>query len=179
MLRLPQRVARGNDSRVLQEIRMSALGKPGPYGFWIALAMAASLTACNDDTATSGAGKPPANRYSMRPTVASLDVTRVDMGTAVGPDGSVHNPSITFKPTDTVYVAVTTQRFGRDIALKARWTYQDGTVVKEITKTISPTDTLVTDFQISNDAGWPAGRYKVEIFVGDQKTAVTEYTVVP
>jgi len=157
---------------------MSAFRKPGPYAFWIALAMASSMTGCNNDTATSGASKRPANGYSMRPTVTVIDVTKANLGTAVGSDGSISNASVTFKPTDTVYVAVTTERPGRDIALKARWTYQDDSVVKEITKTISPTDTLITDFQITNDAGWPVGRYKVEIFVNDQKAAVTDFTVI-
>lgn len=145
-----------------------------PLPLILAIAIAIGLGACNN-TAPAPTAK-PAQAIAV---TAPIDVTRLILGTAIGPDGTIAQPTATFKPADTIHAAVTTERAWHDVALKARWTFQDSSVVNETTKTISPTGTLVTDFQLTNDAGWPIGRYKLEILVNDQLAAVTEYTVNP
>ncbi len=143
---------------------MSVIRKPGPYVLWIALATTFIMTACDQH-----AGAPTAGKHAPMPlAISPIDVTRIDLGASVNPDGTVSNPVATFKPADTIYAAVTTVRPGHGIALKAKWMFQDGTTFKEITKTINPTDTLVTDFQVSNGDGWPVGQYKVTILVNDR-----------
>jgi len=162
---------------------MTVHRKPGQYALWIALAVAASLSACNNDTAASSANPAPTKSNPLGPvigaTITPIDVTRIDLGTSVNPDGTISKPTATFKPTDTVYAAVTTERPGHDIVLKARWVFQDDSVIKEVTKIISPADTLVTDFQVTSATGWPTGRYKVQVYVYSQMAAVTEYAVSP
>lgn len=164
---------------------MSATRNPSPSAVGMAaVAFAFNLAACNNNAPTSAA-HPHARSMVGHNAVPAIDVTKLELGTAVNPDGTIAQPVATFKPTDTVHVAVTTQRPGHDIALKARWVFQDDSVVKDVVKTISPTDTMVTDFQLTNDAGWPAGRYRVQVFVNDQPdgfnhmVAITEYAVIP
>ena len=163
---------------------MSATRKLAPSVPCIAFAIVFNLAACNNN-APGPTAHPRAKSMVVRNAVPAIDVTKMELGTAVNPDGTIRQPVATFKPTDTVYVAVTTQRPGHDIALKARWVFQDDSVIKDVTKTISPTDTMVTDFQLTNDAGWPVGRYRVQVFVNDRPdgfshmVAITEYAVNP
>ncbi len=157
---------------------MSVFGKHAPLALWIALTIA-SLSGCNNDAGAPAGNPQTAKPHTMQAVIPLIDVTMIQLGNALGADGKIGKPTAIFKPTDTVYVAATTERPGHNIALKAKWTFQDDTVVKEITQTISPTDTLVTHFQIANDSGWPTGRYKLEIQVNGQTAAVTEYTVNP
>lgn len=141
----------------------------------LALAVVTSLTACNQNAAAPTAGKHAAAPFVPPP----IDVTRINLGSAVAADGTISEASATFKPTSTIYAAVTTERSAQKVGLRARWTFQDGTVVKDETKVISPTGELVTDFQTVNISGWPLGRYKFEILIKNQAVAVTEYDVAP
>ncbi len=152
---------------------MSAIRKPGRYA-WIAVATALILAACdNAPTTTTHARAPAAKKHG----IPMIDVTRIDLGTAIGADGRISQQTTVFKPTDTVYAAVTTERPGHGIVLKATWYFDESSLIKEVSQTVSPTDTLVTDFHLVNDAGWPIGRYKIEIQVDGQIAAVTEYNV--
>jgi hypothetical protein len=160
---------------------MSAYLRSGPNAIWIVFATAIGLAGCDDQS-----GAPPPQRAqppAMTRVIAPIDVTKVDLGRAVKPDNTISQPTASFKPTDTIFAAVTTERPGHDIKLKARWLFQDESVIKETTQTINPTDTLVTDFQVVNGAGWPVGWYKLEILINDEPdghnhtVAVTQFEV--
>src|SRR4029453_2038195 len=118
------------------------------------LLLAAGLgTAC-----TRQAAPPPATQDAVR-------VTDVDLGLRVGADKRVTDKTDSFSPSETIYVSVRTEGAVPSATLKARWTFQDGQVVKESSQTIAPTGTAVTEFHVSNSAGWPKGSYKVEVFL--------------
>ncbi|MEP7098349.1 MAG: hypothetical protein ABI748_11855, partial [Dokdonella sp.] len=82
-----------------------------------ALVSVLALAGCkkNDDTAAAPiATTPTVDTMPTTPTVATTamaataGVVSLDFGTAVGADKKISAPADTFKPTDTVYAAVTT-----------------------------------------------------------------------
>ena len=112
---------------------------------------------------------PPAPAPTLAPVTtapaASVRVTSVDLGRALGPDKNVSEKAETFKPTDTIYATVGTDGSSSAATLKAKWSFQDGQTVNESSQTIAPTGPAVTEFHISKPSGWPKGGYKVEIFL--------------
>lgn len=98
-----------------------------------------------------------------------VKVAEITLGRAIAPDGTIVDDSRTnmFWVTDTFYVSVATTGSAPSVRLKARWLSQDGTVVSESTKTITPQGPMATAFQASPSDRWPAGDYKVEVFLND------------
>jgi len=154
---------------------MSAARRTAATAACLALAIAASgLTGCGNRTPPPE----PTRTSKFRPRVITpIDVVRIDLGTAANPDGTITTLTSSFKPNDTIIAAVNTQRPGHGIKLTARWMSDDGTVIKEQSKTIDPANQAVTDFQVTNDAGWPSGQYKLEMQVNGQAVAVTSFSV--
>lgn len=102
------------------------------------------------------------------PGQGNVTVTGMTLGRSLAPDETIAEKSQTnlFWTNDTFYVSVTTEGSAPSATLKVRWTYQDGTVVGESTKTISPTGPTITAFQASNPPErWNPGDYKVEVFL--------------
>lgn len=96
----------------------------------------------------------------------ALDVSGVALGRSIGPDNRVVDEVGDFAPTDTVYASVETTGTGSG-TLSARWTFEDGQVVDEGSQSVSGAS--VTEFHVSNPAGWPAGHYEVVISLdGDE-----------
>ena len=131
----------------------------------------------------SGCGKkqaapPPAPAPAPAPApVASVTVSTIQLGNAIGADKRVVTPSAEFRPADTIYASVSTSGASASTALAATWTYQDGQVVHQESVTIAPTGDAVTAFQISKPDGWPAGDYRVEITVDGQPVGGASFRV--
>ena len=66
---------------------------------------------------------------------------------------------------------MTTSGSSASTPIRALWTYQDGQVVSDDTQTISGTGSDMTEFHIAKPDGFPAGGYKLEIFI-DGRTAM-------
>jgi hypothetical protein len=96
----------------------------------------------------------------------ALDVGGVALGRSIGSDMRVTEEVGDFAPTDTIYASVETTGTGSG-TLSARWTFEDGQVVDEGSQPVSGAG--VTEFHVSNPAGWPAGHYEVVISLdGDE-----------
>ena len=106
-----------------------------------------------------------------------VTVTAVEMGRAVGGDKRVTDKTDEFKPNDVIYASVVTSGTSANSTLKARWTYQDGQVVEESEQAIAPTGDAATEFHISKPDGWPAGKYRVEVFLDGSPTQAKDFTV--
>lgn len=148
----------------------------------LALALTASLAACKKDEpvpAPDVSAAPPAAVPAPMPAEApaAVTVTKFDLGNAVGTDMTIAAPSTVFKPTDTIYGAVATTGSAPTVAIKTKWSYQDGSVVNETTQILNPTGPAVTDFHIAKPDGWPVGKYKVEVFVDGKPAGATDFTV--
>jgi hypothetical protein len=124
------------------------------------------------------------NRSSQNPgttgttgTDVGVRVSQVDVGRSLTADKTIGDKTDSFKPTDTIYASIITEGTSSAATLKARWTYQDGQVVDESTQTIAPTGNARTEFHISKPDGWPAGKYKLEVFLNGTPVATKDFTV--
>ena len=108
---------------------------------------------------------------------APFKVVAVDLGKAINADKKIAQPTATFATTDTIYAVVTTEGAAPSVALKARWTYEDGQLVNESAQTIAPSGAAATEFHITKPSGWPTGKYKVEISANGAAVSAREFVV--
>ena len=159
--------------------------KPSPLATVAALAVALSLGACKRDepvTTTAPAPAPTAPAPTTpAPAPAAAVVTAVDLGSAVDAQGRVVAGTSTFATTDTITASVMTATGSSTGSatgtLGARWTFEDGQVVNQESKTFEFTGPGVTNFQISKPDGWPVGRYRVEISLDGQVVQTRDFEV--
>jgi hypothetical protein len=137
-----------------------------------AVLLSAGLGAACSRPATT----PPATQGAVA-VKPSVQVTDVDLGLGVSSDKRVTDKTDSFRPSETIYVSVRTKGTAPSATLKARWTYEDGRVVRESSQTIAPTGTAVTEFHVSNPAGWPKGAYQVEVFLDGSSVETESFKV--
>ncbi len=95
-------------------------------------------------------------------------------------DANGKNPATTFEPSDTFYAVVDLANAPDDTTVKAVWTAvaADGVapnhVIDEATLT-SGGGTL--QFNLTNDKMWPAGKYKVDLYLNDKLDRTLEFEV--
>jgi hypothetical protein len=89
----------------------------------------------------------------------------------------VQAPTTSFGPKDTIYASVATTGAAPSKTITAKWSFQDGQVVKQDSQAIAPTGPAATEFHISKPSGWPAGKYKVEIAVDGSPAGTQEFEV--
>ena len=106
----------------------------------------------------------------------TLDVSDVALGRSIGTDMRVTEEIGDFAPTDTIYATVETSGTGSG-TLSARWTFEDGQVVDEGSQSVSGAG--VTEFHVSNPAGWPAGHYEVVISLDGDEVERAGFDVAP
>jgi hypothetical protein len=104
-------------------------------------------------------------------------VQRIDLGNIIGADKKVPAPSLTFKPSDTIYASILTEGVASSASLGVRWTFQDGQVVDESAQSIAPTGPAVTEFHVAKPDGWPAGKYKIEVSANGKPAGALDFTV--
>ena len=107
----------------------------------------------------------------------ALRVTDVTLGRAVGGDKAITDRTETFQPNDTIYASVATEGSASSATLRARWTFEDGQVVDESTRTIASNNRERTEFHISKPNGWPTGKYKLEVFLDDRSVETKNFEV--
>lgn len=129
---------------------------------------------------TGGCGKkadaPAAVPPPPTPAVA-LRVTSVDVGKSLTADKAVASPTDDFMPRDTIFVSVATEGAASSATLVARFTFQDGQLVDEATRTIAPTGMARTEFHVFKPSGWPEGKYKVEITLNGAPAGSKDFEV--
>jgi hypothetical protein len=136
----------------------------------VILALACSKKAQERDTAP--APPPPA---PPPPAAAGIQVSEVQLGTAIGDDKRVTAPTEAFKPTDTIYVSIATAGSAPKATLTSRVTFEDGQVVDESSQEVSGAG--VTEFHLSKPDGWPAGRYSVEVLLDGKSVSTRSFAV--
>ncbi|MDX2167798.1 MAG: hypothetical protein SF182_12065 [Deltaproteobacteria bacterium] len=137
----------------------------------------AAVAACKKEEAPPPApATAPAAPQAAAP--AAFAVTSLDLGKQLGPDKKVTESLTVFAAGDTIYASVGSTGASPNVALKARWTYEeDGQLVNESVQTIAPTGPAVTEFHIGKPSGWPPGKYKVVISANDQPVQSKMYEV--
>jgi hypothetical protein len=131
----------------------------------LCVALLIAAAACRGKGATTTAG------------TASVRVTDVTLGRSVSGDKAIADRTESFKPNDTIYASVGTDGSSPSATLRAKWTFEDSQIVDESTRTIAPNGLERTEFHISKPNGWPAGKYKVEVFLNDQAAGTKSFEV--
>ena len=158
--------------------------KTHPLNLALMLALAGTLaiTGCRkkDTDVDTAANRPidtmPAESAPM-PSAATLSVSGVDLGTAVGADNRIASPVTTFAGRDTIHASVATDGMATGSTVTTRWTFQDGQVVHEEKKSVTTTGPAMHDFSISKPDGFPVGKYKLEVMVDDTTVQTREFEV--
>lgn len=140
----------------------------------LCLALAIHVTACQKKTSETSS-----TSYSEKSTTetSAIKVTNVDLGRSIGGDKHVTDATTSFSPNDMIYASIQTSGTGPNTTLQVKWTYQDGQVVEESSQTIAPTGDQATEFHISKPDGWPAGKYKAEVYLDGQLVQTKEFEV--
>jgi hypothetical protein len=117
-----------------------------------------------------GAGMPGGDASAM------VTFGSVELGSTVDASNKVVASGTSFAPKDTIYASVDTSGSG-NATLAAKWSYQDGQVVHEDSKTLDTAGPQTTAFMISKPSGFPAGNYKVEISLNGSQVASKDFSV--
>ena len=104
-----------------------------------------------------------------------LHFSTLQVGRSVNGDHTVAIHTTRFKPTDTIYASVLTDRTGAS-TIVARWSY-GGKVITETQKKVSYKGPGATEFQFESADGFFEGDYKVEILVDGQSVASRDFRV--
>jgi hypothetical protein len=104
-----------------------------------------------------------------------LNVSSVQLGKSVNPDGSVNAHTTGFKPNDTVYAAVITEGQGSG-TIAVKWLYGSQTLNEESRK-VSYNDHAATSFKLQSGNGFFPGPYKVEVLVDGKTIDTREFRV--
>ena len=120
---------------------------------------------------------PPPPPVTQAPAPAPVAVASVQMGTAIGADNRISAGTNTFKPTDTIYLSVTTQGEQGGKALAARFTFENGQVVHESSQALPAGANVVTEFHIAKPDGFPPGNYAVAVTLDSQPVASQAFAV--
>ncbi|MBV6523028.1 MAG: hypothetical protein MNPFHGCM_03195 [Gemmatimonadaceae bacterium] len=111
----------------------------------------------------------------------SPSVSAIALGRHLGSNNVVSDTASVFGRRDTIYVSVTVQNAAPTSALTAKWTFQTGQLVDSTSQAIARTDatnaTTVTEFHISKKSAWPAGKYKVEIWLDGATVGSRDFQV--
>lgn len=151
----------------MASIRAATLGVAG------VLSMLA-LGACSKTDETRMADSPAAAVPMTPENTSMLEVGDIDMGRHIGLDQKITDKTDDFAPNDTIFAAVDTKNAGSG-KLTARWTSEDGRVVNEETKMISPSGDATTAFYIVAPA--TAGKYTLHVLLNDSEVKTKDVTV--
>jgi hypothetical protein len=153
-----------------------------------------ALSACgkNDEsTAPAPSATPPAAATAPAPAAPASSSTApmamnnapagvtfgsVELGSTVDANNKILASGTSFAPKDSIYASIDTSGSG-NAALAVKWTYQDGQVVHEDSKTLNATGPETTAFMISKPGGFPAGNYKVDISLNGNQVASKDFSV--
>ena len=134
-------------------------------------ALALALAGCKRQESAPAAGTPPVSA----PT--PFRVVSVDVGKTIDGGKRISAPAAEFAPSDTVYTSIVSEGASPQVTIVARWTYEDGQLVKEDTQVIAPNGPAATEFHIAKPDGFPEGKYKVEVTANGKPAGSREFQV--
>ena len=132
---------------------------------WLCLALLVVAAACKKSETTTGTSTAP------------VRVTDVSLGRAIGGDKAITDSTDKFKPNDTIYASVATDGSAASATLRAKWTFEGGQTVDDSSRTIAPSGNARTEFHIAKPDGWPAGKYKLEVFLNNESVKTKDFEV--
>lgn len=148
----------------------------------LSLSAVLALSACGKHEAATppAATAPPAAAEPATPppatAPAAVSFSAVQLGSKVDASNKIAASGDSFAANDTIYASVDTSGSG-NATLAAKWSYQDGQVVHEDSKSITASGPETTAFMISKPSGFPAGNYKVDVSLNGQQVASKDFSV--
>jgi hypothetical protein len=139
--------------------------------------LALGLTAVTLAGCKKAAPTPQGETGAAAPAAAEFSVKGLEVGKQIGADKRIGSSTTTFAPRDTIYVSVATEGAAPSKTISAKWSFQDGQVVKETTEIVTPSGPAATEFHIAKPSGWPVGKYKVEISVDGSPAGSKDFEV--
>jgi hypothetical protein len=106
-----------------------------------------------------------------------LRVSSIDLGRELTAEKAVATPVQVFGPRDTVYASIATLGISRGNQVGIRFIYQTGQLVFQSSQPVMAIGPSRTEFHIWRNAGWPLGRYRVDVFVDSVPAGSREYEV--
>ena len=106
---------------------------------------------------------------------APLQLDTIQVGRALSSDNRIGQPTINFRPDDTIYVSVLTTDTGSG-TVGVKWMYGDR-VISEPSKEVSYKGAAATEFHIQNSGGFPEGKYSVEAFIDGVSVGLRPFSV--
>lgn len=144
--------------------------------FALCCTLAVVVAACQKNQARTSTDATGADVTAQNPA-QGLQVSHIDLGKHVGDDNVVTDRADTFLPNETIYASVFTSGAAPATELKTRFTFQDGQVIDETSRTIAPQGAAVTEFHISKPDGFPVGKYRVDVFVNGAPAGTKEFEI--
>lgn len=136
-----------------------------------------TVSACKKKEAAPVAETPP----PPPPAPAAASVSALELGKRVGPNRRVVDTTGVFSVRDTFHLAVVTENTAAGAVLSAKWSFQTGQVVDSTMQPVAAPDAAspvsVTAFMLSKKGAWPAGRYKVEVWLDGTSKGVRDFEV--
>jgi hypothetical protein len=126
---------------------------------------------------TASCGKKSGEVATSTAPASAISVASVDLGRSVGTDRHVIEETQSFSPHDVIYASILTRGASSNAKLRVKWTFEDGQVVNQSERSIAPTGDAATEFHIAKSDGWPAGKYKLEVFLDETPAQVREFEV--
>jgi len=121
-----------------------------------------------------------ADRATNSPYSASAParLDNLTLGKKVSEDGTIRqdDQANKFAPGEPVYVAMQVGTAMAGAPVKVDWYDAREQKVGEDQKTVGKHQTQL-NFQAQNAASWPAGDYRVDVFVGGQKVGSQQFTI--
>lgn len=105
----------------------------------------------------------------------TLAVTSIQLGRTQNSDSTVGGFTTSFKPDDSIYLAVLTGSAGTG-TIRVRWKYGER-VIDEPRKQVSYHMAAATGFRLQSPGGFPTGDYTAEVFVNDQPAGTRTFRV--
>lgn len=140
----------------------------------LALCALAALGACKKK-------EPPPPAVAPAPPPPAPSVSAIDLGRHVGPNKRVSDTTSVFAPRDTLYLSVATENTAAGATLLAKWTYETGQTVDSSSQAVAAPSAAepvsVTEFHLVKPKGWPAGKYKVEVWLDGASKGSKEFEV--
>ena len=106
-----------------------------------------------------------------------LHFAALQLGTSLNADHTIATHTTRFKPDDTIYASVLTDRTGSS-TIVARWSYS-GRMVSEMERKVSYKGDGATEFRFQSAEGFPSGDYKVDILIDGQAVASRDFRIEP
>jgi hypothetical protein len=107
-------------------------------------------------------------------------VTSLEIGRSVNPDKTMRDATVTFKTSDSVYVSIIILGQAQTVAVKGRFTSDDGKPVEESEQKLAVPGRAVVEFHVTRAEGetWPVGHYNFEVFLDGTSAGTKSFEVV-